>query len=96
MQRMIIAAASFMMASAAWANTPSVYLDGGSKAHIRFRDLDLQSQAGRDELGSRIRLAARMLCTVDSDPLTFGPTRSDCLQSVIARGDSAMKLIASR
>ena len=96
MKRMIIAvAAATMLASAASANAPSVYVDGSSKAHIRYADLDLHSKAGRDELTGRIRLAAHMLCTAEADPILLG-WRAQCLRSLIVSGDSAMNLIASR
>ena len=97
MKTMIIAAAAgVLMSTAASGNAPSVYVDSSSKAHIRYADLDLESQAGRDTFANRVRLAARMLCTVDSDPLTFGATRTDCVRSLIASGESAMNVIAGR
>ncbi len=92
MKRIILAATLSMIAAVASASTPNVYVEG-SKAHIRYGDLNLQSDAGRAKLTGRIRVAAQMMCADNEDPLTLSPTRTECLRSIIASGLKAMDVV---
>jgi UrcA family protein len=63
MNRMIVFAAAAAVASSASANTADIIVLDGPTAHVPYRDLNLQSRAGRDRLQVRIRSAADLLCT---------------------------------
>jgi UrcA family protein len=92
---MIAAAAAVLFASAAPANTISVYLDGGA-AHVRYSDLDLQSQTGRTKLVGRIHMAADMLCADLTGELFQSKARSNCYRVAVTSGIRQMNEVSSR
>jgi UrcA family protein len=94
MKHVILAVALGMLPTVASA-TPSVFVEG-AKAHIRYGDLDLQSQAGRAKLTGRIHFAAQMMCTDNQDALTLSPTRAECMRSIVSSGLTAMDVLLAR
>ena len=68
--------------------TPTVQLDGPNRAVVGYQDLDLQSAKGRKALVNRIRVAANMVCTDQTD---LRPLVDDqCYRMALANGTSQM------
>jgi UrcA family protein len=94
MTRILLAAATgFMVASTAFASTPAVYVEGGTKAHVRYADLNLHTNVGREILRGRIRLAATLLCN-EAGPYTA--ERAECFRAAVNKGVGRMNQIAAR
>jgi UrcA family protein len=90
---MIAAAAGVMIASAASASMPRVFLNG-STVHIRYADLDLRSASGRTTLERRIREGADMLCAdANDDRLPTHVARKECYRIALQSGHAQMGAI---
>ena len=85
----LLAGAAFAVALPTTATaTSTVQLDGPNRAIVGYQDLDLQSAKGRNALVNRIRVAANMVCT---DQTELRPLVDDqCYRTALASGTSQM------
>lgn len=97
MFRLTIFALAASLATAASANNSAITIVGGSTAHIGYGDLDLQSHTGRASLTGRIRRAADMICTSDTNQmLPLNSPQQECYRTAVASGVSQMRSISAR
>lgn len=95
MFRTITAAAVLGLSTAAAASASNVYVQNAA-AHIRYADLDLQSNGDRQRLVGRIHRGAQILCDApDADPMQLSPAGA-CYRVAIAKGVEQMNAIARR
>ena len=100
MTRILIASAFLTFASAASASSPIVITGGDlPRAIVRYRDVDIQSAAGRSTVESRIHRASEELC-IDGqvDPALIQPMKrfTECYNVAVASGMKQLNELASR
>lgn len=98
MTRVILAitSAALAVSSTAASATRHILIDGHDRAFVTYHDLDLQSQSGRSSLTKRIRRAADMVCTDNSNLMPFSDLSGRCYREAVQSGISQMDQIASR
>jgi len=94
MSRMLILAASVVLASAAHANPAEIVITKGPAAIINYADLDLNSAVGRQSLVGRIHFAADAMCLENNvEPLAVKIERMRCYRVAVENGAAAMNHI---
>lgn len=94
MTRMLILAASVVLASAAQANPVEIVATNAPSALVSVKDLDLSSVAGRQSLAGRVRFAADALCLENNvEPLAVKIERMRCYRIAVASGTASMNHI---
>lgn len=94
MRKILIAACIGLLGSASAAQTPLVVM--GSNAPfkvVNYGDLNLASQSGQERLFSRIRAAARSICSEDNiEEVKFALMRRDCYDTAVNDGLGQMRI----
>ena len=97
MKRILIAAASALISTAASANGSGIIVQGAPMTRVSYGDLDIRSLAGQATLAGRIRAAANTLCTERNvAPLKVKLQQIQCYSSAVASGSTQVDAITVR